>query len=147
MDGKTISQFWDAIEPRLDDREQRGSRTLCRMSAVIEAMNEICRGPGLPPIRSRTISEDHQPVRPVNTERAEPSGQCDLIQPPLHHLPCRVRQREANKPGRTCGRAVCLRVRPMRMPGQAGGSRAWAHPELQFIFPYGNMNSVPAEDP
>ncbi|GAA3625083.1 hypothetical protein GCM10022419_133340 [Nonomuraea rosea] len=47
VDGKTISQYRDAIEARVQEREQRGSRTLYRVSAVVEALNEIRRGPGV----------------------------------------------------------------------------------------------------
>ncbi|SEH03788.1 hypothetical protein SAMN05444920_1447 [Nonomuraea solani] len=47
VDGKTISQYRGAIEARVPEREQRGSRTLYRVRAVIEALNEIRRGPGV----------------------------------------------------------------------------------------------------
>ncbi|MEV0826372.1 hypothetical protein [Nonomuraea rubra] len=47
VDGKTITQYRDFIDTRVQDREQRGSRTLYRVSAVIEALNEIRRGAGV----------------------------------------------------------------------------------------------------
>lgn len=47
VDGKTISQYRDAIEALVPDREQRGSRILYRVRAVIEALNEMRRGPGV----------------------------------------------------------------------------------------------------
>jgi hypothetical protein len=47
VDGKTITQYREAIEARVQEREQRGSRTLYRVRGVIEALNEIRRGPGV----------------------------------------------------------------------------------------------------
>jgi hypothetical protein len=47
VDGKTISQYRDAIEARAQEREQRGSRALYRVRVVIEALNEIRRGSGV----------------------------------------------------------------------------------------------------
>ncbi|WP_157254845.1 hypothetical protein [Nonomuraea typhae] len=76
VDGKTISQYREAIEARVHDREQRRSRTLYRVRAVIEALNEIRRGAGVAadpehdrrrrspgrPGRSRSKMEDQGPL-------------------------------------------------------------------------------------
>ncbi len=58
VDGKTVTQYRAAIEARVHDREQRGSRTPYRVSQVVDAINKIRRGRGLRPIRNRTADED-----------------------------------------------------------------------------------------
>ncbi|YCK40219.1 hypothetical protein ACNF49_40995 [Actinomadura sp. ATCC 39365] len=52
VDGKTISQYRDAIEARVDDREQRGSRTLYRVRGAADRRISLRCGAGAP-VRGR----------------------------------------------------------------------------------------------
>lgn len=69
VDGKTISQYRHAIEARVQDREQRGSRTLYRMREVIEALNEIRRGPGVAADPEHDRRRRSPGQKPPTTER------------------------------------------------------------------------------
>ncbi|MFF4621768.1 hypothetical protein [Nonomuraea jabiensis] len=69
MDGKTISPYREAIEARVQDRDQRGSRTLYRVREVIEALSEIRHGPGVAADPEQDRRRRSPGEKPPTTER------------------------------------------------------------------------------